>query len=89
MSLLQAKQLVIVRVDYIRYVLFSGATLPCAVRCMQEDCPNLEGMAILAATLPPSYTGHGVGLVFYSLSAAFSCTGCTEGRRETLYNSLH
>ena len=61
-----------VRVDYIHCVLFVGATLPCAAWCVQEDRPNLEGMAILTATLPPSCTvlqtsGHGVGLAFYSL----------------------
>ena len=60
----------IVRVDYIRYVLFAGATLPCAVRCMQADCTNLEGMAILTATLPPSYTGHGVA---FSILLSLCC----------------
>ena len=61
-----------VRVDYIHCVLFVGATLPCAAWCVQEDRPNLEGMAILTATLPPSCTvvqtsGHGVHLAFNSL----------------------
>lgn len=41
-----------VRVDYIHCVLFVGATLPCAAWCVQEDRPNLEGMAILTA-MPP------------------------------------